>query len=95
MSDDRQAYTVVPCPVCIGFTALEMLPGRYVCAKCRGTGSLVHSDDPEHGNPNVADPAPDAELVALFEDALAHSASLYEFETLAKVYRPRPRLRSV
>lgn len=92
MSDDRQAYTVVPCPVCVGFTALEMRPGRYVCAKCRGTGDVVRREEPvERSAANVADAVADAELVTVFEEALAHSASLYEFETLAKVYRPRPR----
>lgn len=91
MRDDRPAYTVVPCPVCTGFTALELRPGRYVCAKCEGTGDVVHSDDPERGNPNREDPAPDAELLAAYRDLLDHSASLYEFVTLAKVYRPRPR----
>lgn len=90
MTDERQAYTVAACATCDveGDTALVVRPGRYVCARCRGTGTWT-----EGSLANVADAVPDAELVAVFEEALAHSASLYEFETLAKVYRPR--LRSV
>lgn len=84
--DPDRAYTVTVCAKCGLDSALVVLPPKYVCAACAGTGTV------EPGG-NVPDAKADGEVQDEFRVLLEERESMIEFRKLArKALRARPRL---